>query len=45
MVRKKLWYRKERIGKNALEIQLIGLIKFNKNKKIKQKIKIEYNSD
>lgn len=45
IVRKKLWYRKERIGKNALEIQLIGLIKFNKNKKIKQKIKIEYNSD
>lgn len=40
---KALWYRKERLGKKALEIQLIGLIKIHKNEKIKQKVRIKYN--
>ena len=42
-VGKALWYRKERLGKKALEIQLVGLIKIIKNTKIKQKVRIEYN--
>ena len=42
---KTLWYRKERLGKKALEIQLIGLIKILKNEKIKQKVRIKYNQN
>jgi len=37
-----LWYRKERLGKKASEIQLIGLINLEKNSKIKQVIEIKY---
>ena len=36
------WYRKERLGKKASEIQLIGLINLEKNSKIKQVIEIKY---